>query len=120
MACDVDNVIYTAEDAVVAVGGDHGAVACEIGPVLPLLALRILAILCVILLYEAIGVAPDRLHDAGPWIANADVARGMLAGFDFSTIFIPDDRKDSKRGRASATRLHAIESGFCGNEEATS
>src|SRR5882762_3357082 len=73
MAGDVDDVIHAAEDAVVAVGGEHGAVTGEVGPVPPIFTLRILAIFFVVLLHETVGIAPDGLHDAGPGISNADV-----------------------------------------------
>jgi len=117
MAGDVDDVVYPTEDAVVAVGGERGAVAGKVRPVLPLFAFGVLAIFFVILLHEAIGITPDGLHDAGPGIANADVSRGVFAGFDFLSIFIPDGGKNSERGGAGAARLHTIERGFCGAEK---
>ncbi len=117
MAGDVDDVIDAAEDAVVAVGGERGAVTGEVGPVLPLFTLGVPTIFFVVLLHKAIGIAPDGLHDAGPGIADADVSGGVLAGFDFFSIFVPDGGVNPERGRAGATGLHTIERGFCGAEE---
>src|ERR671937_1021343 len=48
VACDVDHVVDTSEDAEVAVGRLDGAVAGEVGPVLPLLAVLVLAVLLVV------------------------------------------------------------------------
>src|SRR6267142_7005909 len=118
VAGDVDDVIHAAEDAIVAVGGNHGAVACKVRPVLPLFALRVLAVFCVVLFDEALWVAPNGLHDAGPGIADAEVACGVLARFDFSSSFIPDRRIDAECGGAGAAGFHQIERGFCGDEEA--
>ena len=109
MAGDVDDVIDAAEDAVVAVGGKHGAVGGVVRPIAPVFALRILAVFFVVLIDEAFRAAPDRLHDAGPWIANADVSRFAGAGFDFFSVFIPDDGIDAEDGGAGAAGLHGIE-----------
>src|ERR1700722_875228 len=51
---DVDDVIHAAQDTVVAIGGKHGAVGGVIGPIVPVFALRILAILFVVLMDEAL------------------------------------------------------------------
>jgi hypothetical protein len=36
---------------------------------------RILVVLLVVVADEAMGIAPDGLHDAGPRITNANIAR---------------------------------------------
>src|SRR5205823_6449401 len=63
---DVDHVVNAAEDAEVAVGRLHRAVAAQERPVAPVLALGILIVLGEIGLDVAVAVAPDRLHDPGP------------------------------------------------------
>src|SRR5439155_20075518 len=75
MPGDVDDVVDAAEDAEVAVIGADGAVAGEVRPVAPVLRAPIAAVPHVIRGHEAGGVAPDRLQDARPRIANADVSR---------------------------------------------
>ena len=46
----------------------------KVGPVPPVGALPILAVLLVVLPHEAVVVLPDGLHEAGPRIPNADIA----------------------------------------------
>src|SRR5204863_3990390 len=83
VAGDVDDVVDAAEDAVVTVGRLHRPVAAQERPVAPVLALGILVVLGEIRLDVALAVAPDRLHDARPRIADAHVARraGPLGHF---------------------------------------
>ena len=71
----VDHVVDPAEDPEVAVGGLHRAVAGEVRPVAPVLAVRVLVVLRVVGVDEPLGLAPDRLEDARPRVADADVAR---------------------------------------------
>src|SRR6266436_7374556 len=79
VAGDVDHVVDAAEDPIVAVRGEHGAVGGVVGPITPVLALGILVVLFVVLIDEALRVAPDGLHDARPRIADADVASAARA-----------------------------------------
>src|SRR5216683_4674330 len=83
VAGDVDDVIDAAQDAVVAIGRKNGAVGGVVWPVAPVLALRILVVLFVVLRDEALRVTPNRLHDAWPGIANANVAGLARACFHF-------------------------------------
>src|SRR5437879_5870725 len=108
MAGDVDDVVDAAEDAVVAVRGERGAVTGKVGPVLPLFTFGILAIFLVILLHETIGIAPDGLHDAGPGIADADISGGVFAGFDFFFIFVPDGGEDAMLGYVGCGMIHLV------------
>src|SRR5213082_2456605 len=94
MTSDVDDVVDAAEDAEVAVFALHGPVAGEVRPVLPVLRLRILVVLRVVSLDEAIGILPDRLHDSRPRIADADVTR-LRSRRDFLSFLVVDDRMDA-------------------------
>ena len=71
----VDDVIHAAQNAEVSVDGKHRSIGRKIWPILPFLAVGVLAVFSVVLSDEAIAVAPDGLHNAGPGIANADVSR---------------------------------------------
>src|SRR5205823_4375621 len=108
MAGDVDDIVDAAEDPEVAVGGLQSSVAGEIWPVAPVLALRIFVVLCVVRRHEAIRILPDRLHDSGPGIADADVAR-LSARRNLFTFFVEDDWMNSRDARPCAAGLHRIE-----------
>src|SRR6266576_559175 len=95
---DVDDVIDAAEDAIVTVGGEHGAVRRIVRPVAPVLALRILVVLFVVLRDEALGVAPNGLHDARPGIPNSDGAGFSRARGSFSSLTVPNIRINAGRG----------------------
>jgi hypothetical protein len=75
MAGDVDHVVDAAENAIVAVGRLQRAVAGEVRPIAPILAVRVFAVARVILRDKAVGIAPDGLEYSGPRIADADIAR---------------------------------------------
>src|SRR5215470_1404449 len=109
VAGHVDDVVHAAKDAVVAVSGNYRAIRGVVRPILPLLALGVPTILRVILTGETVGVAPNRLHDAGPGITDANVSRGVGASFDFLSILVPDDWVNSQHRRARAAGLHGIE-----------
>src|SRR5882762_2026999 len=117
VAGDVDDVIDAAEDAIVTVGGEHGAVGGVVGPITPVLALGILVVLFVVLRDEALGVAPNGLHDARPGIANADIAGVSRACLNFISFLVPNDRINSKHGGTGAAGLHEIESRLGGAKE---
>src|SRR6266576_3254740 len=109
VAGDVDDVIDAPEDAIVTVGGEHGAVRRIVRPVAPVLALRILVVLFVVLRDEALGVAPNGLHDARPGIADANVAGVSRACFHFLSFLVPNDRINAEDRRTGAARLHEVE-----------
>src|SRR5271154_4863390 len=112
MARNVDHIIDAAEYAVIVVGGKNRAVGRVVRPILPFPALRFLVVFSVVTAGEALRIAPDRLHDAWPRIANADVAGIARTRSDFLAVFVPDYRINSQRGGAGAARLHGIERGF--------
>src|SRR4029077_13441785 len=96
------------QDAVVAVRRLQGAIAAQEGPVAPVLAARILIVLGEIGLDIAIAIAPDRLHDARPGIADADVARLAGALGNLGAGLVVNDRMNPRRGRTAAARLHRV------------
>src|SRR5207237_8156579 len=105
---DVDHVVDAAEDAVVTVGRLHRAVAAQERPVAPVLALGILVVLGEIRLDVALAVAPDRLHDARPRIADAHVARRAGPLGHFRPGVVVNDGMDPRRGRAAAAGRHGV------------
>src|SRR5229473_4150468 len=117
VAGDVDDVIDAAKDAIVTVGGEHGAVSGVVRPIAPVLALRILVVLFVVLRDEALGVTPNGLHDARPGIADADIAGVSRACFHFIAFLVPNDRIDAEDCRTGAAGLHEIEGRFGAAEE---
>src|SRR5579875_894891 len=110
----VDHVV----DAVVAVDGLHGPVAAEEGPVVPVLALGVVAVLGVIGLDETFGLAPDCLQLPGPRVADADVAGPARTSFDRLAFFVVDGRVDAEHARAAAAGFHGLERREGGAHEA--
>src|SRR5919197_6148780 len=102
----VDHVVDPAEDAVVAVLCLHRAVAGHVGPVAPILALRVLAVARVIDPHEAVRILPDRLHDAGPRIADADVAGLAGPRFELLAFLVVDHGMDARYRGPRAAGLH--------------
>src|SRR5438105_7126822 len=117
MAGHVDDIVDTPEDSEVTVLSLNGTVAGEIRPVAPVLALRILVVFLVVRFHEAIGILPDRLHDSGPRIANADVAR-LSAWLNLFSLFVEDHRMDSRHARTGAARLHRVDGRLGAAQEA--
>src|SRR5215471_6047893 len=112
----VDHVVDAAEDPVVPVGCPDRAVAGEVGPVVPVLAARVLVVLLVVDVDEPLGLAPDRLHDPGPGVADADVA-GLAVGY-LVPVLVVDGRVDADHRRAAAARLHRLQGRQRAAEEA--
>src|SRR5664279_4908384 len=118
MAGHVDHVVDAAEDAEVAVGGLDGAVAGEVGPVLPVFALLVPAVLRVIDLHEAVRLAADGLEDSRPRVADADVSRLAAACLDDVTVLVVDHRVDAEHSRPTTARLHRLKGRQRAAEEA--
>src|SRR5205807_8250531 len=118
VAGDIDHVVNAAEDPVIAICRLDGAVAAHERPVAPVLAAGILVVLGEVGLDVAVAVAPDRLHDARPGIADADVTRlaGTLA--NFCAGLVVDDRMNPRRAGTAATRLHRMNRRNRGTEKA--
>src|SRR5262249_50409411 len=111
VAGDVDHVVDAAEDPEVAVGRLERAVAGEVGPVVPVLAVRVSVVLGVVHIDEPLGLSPDRLHDSGPRVLDANVARAAAAGGDLVRVLVVDRREDTERARAAAAGLHRLQAG---------
>src|SRR5450755_2097766 len=119
VAGDIDDIVYPAQNAEVSIGSQYGTVSGKVRPVTPRLTRGVLAVLRVVFLDEAVGVAPDGLHDSGPRISDADVSGNSRAGGNILPILIVDDRVDPGHARTSASRLHGIQSWLGTAEETT-
>ncbi len=117
MAGDVDDVVDAPEDAVVTVRSEHGAVGGVVWPVPPILAVRVGVVFLVVVVDEALRVAPDRLHDAGPRIANTNISGGASSGQNFLAVFVPNHWIDAEACGSRAPRLHRVESRLGGAQE---
>src|SRR6185437_13674399 len=115
---DVDHVVDAAEDAEVAVGRLDRTVAREVRPVVPVGRLRVLVVLGVVRRDEPLWLAPDRLEDARPRVADADVARLAAAGRDLVGVLVEDDGIDAEYRGAAAAWLHLVDAGQRRAEEA--
>src|SRR6185312_3349193 len=80
--------------------------------------LRVLVVLGVVRRDEPVRLAPDRLEDAWPRGADADVARLAAARGDLVAFLVEDDRVDAERGRAAGAGLHRVDAGQRRAEEA--
>src|SRR6266851_4812555 len=107
----VDHVVDASEDPEVAVFGLQRPVAREIGPIVPVLTVLVLVVLLVVSRHEAGRIAVDRLEDARPGIADADVA-GLCAPLrDGFSLLVEDDGEDSQNAGTAAARLHRLQGG---------
>src|SRR5206468_3761523 len=103
-----DHVVDAAEDAVIPIAGLQRAVAGHERPVAPVFAFGIPVVLAEVCLHVAIAVAPDRLHDPRPRIADTDVPSLPGALRDFRAGLIVNDRMNPRHGWAAASRLHRV------------
>src|SRR5262249_19902272 len=117
VAGHVDHVVHPAQNAEVAVGRLQRAVAGEVRPVVPVLALRVTAVLAVVGVHEPFGLAPDALELAGPRVADADVARPSAAGLDHLAVLVVDHRVDAQHAGTAAAGLHLLQAGERGAEK---
>src|SRR5699024_10332296 len=117
VAGDVDDVVDAAQHAHVAVLGDHGAVAGDVRPVAPVLAVLV-AVLAVVGLDEALVVAPDGQHARRPRIADAQVAGNATARLHLVAVVVIDGRIHARQAGAGGARLHAVQARHGGAQEA--
>src|SRR5260370_14470249 len=106
MPGDVDHVVYTAQNAEIAVRSLHGAVTREVWPVTPVFALRILVVFLIVLADKTLTIAIDRLEDSRPWTANANVCCFARTGLHLLRVLIRDDGRDSVNRRTGTAMLH--------------
>src|SRR6202030_4432025 len=92
MSRDVDDIVDAPENSVITVSGQYRAIGRVVWPVAPVFALRALVIFFVILIDEALRIAPDGLHDARPRIADTNVSGVSGTGRNFIAVLIPNDR----------------------------
>src|SRR5215831_5550415 len=109
MTGDVDHVIDAPENPEVAVRGAHRAIAGQVWPVTPILALPILAILFVVGRDETVRVPPDRLENARPGIPNADIAGFTTSRRDLLTELVVNHWKHAKHARTTTARFHRVQ-----------
>src|SRR2546426_9775734 len=115
----IDPVVDPAKDAEIAVGCQNSAITSEVRPVTPVFTLLVAAVLLIVDLHKALRLAPDRLKDAGPGVADAHVAGTPASGLDHIAFFIVDHGVDPKDSWAAAARLHRFQGRQGAAQEAT-
>src|SRR5262249_43901924 len=78
------------------------------GPVAPVGAVLVAAVLLVVDLDEPLRLTPDRLEDPGPGVADADVARPAAARLNHLALLVVDDWIDAEHPWPAAARLHRL------------
>src|SRR6266568_1085723 len=115
----IDHIVDPAKDAEIAVGCQNSTVTSEVRPVMPVFTLLVPAVLLIVDLHKSLRLAPDRLKDAWPWVADAHVAGPSASGLDHIAFFIVDHGVDPKDSRAAAARLHRLQGRQGAAQEAT-
>src|SRR3989442_3137648 len=115
----IDHIIDPAENPEIAVGCQNSTITSEVRPVMPVFTLLVPAVLLIVDLHKSLRLAPDRLKDAWPWVADANVAGPSASGLDHIAFFIVDHGIDPKDSRAAAARLHRSQSRQGAAQEAT-
>src|SRR6516165_206263 len=105
----VDHVIDPAQDTIVAISGLHCAIVTEVRPVMPVLALRVFAVLAVVGCDVAVRISPDRLEDSRPRVADADIPGPAGAGWDLLSVLVQNHGKNPGYRRAGAAGFHGIQ-----------
>src|SRR6202000_724886 len=68
--------------------------------------------------YEPLGLAPDRLEDTRPRVADDDVARLAAARGHLVGALVEDDREEAEGRRAAGAGLGGVDAGQGGAQEA--
>src|SRR5215831_2893961 len=76
---------------------------------MPVLALRVFAVLAVVRCDVAVRISPDRLEDPRPRVANADIPSPAGAGWDLLSVLVQDHGKNPGYRRARAAGFHRIQ-----------
>src|SRR5208337_2396466 len=105
---DVDDIVDSTLDAIVAVGRLQSTVAGHVWPVAPVLTVPVLAVARIVLLDVAIGVFPDRLERARPRVLDTDVSGAAGARRDFVAVLVIDDRMNAGHAWPRASRFHRM------------
>src|SRR5262249_34134980 len=106
---NVDDVINSTQDAIVAVGCLQSAVAGHVRPVAPVATVPILTIPRVVLVDVAIWVLPDRLKRARPGVLNTDISSPAGAWRNLVAHLVIDDRMNARHARSCTSRLHRVQ-----------
>src|SRR5262249_31995303 len=117
MPGNVDHIIYATEDAEVAVGRLHCAVAGKRRPIMPVFTVLVAVIFLVILADKALAVTPDGLEDSRPGIANAYVSGFARTWLNLFALFVVNYRINSRHRRPRAARFHGIDARLSAAEE---
>src|SRR5699024_2529137 len=88
------------------------------GPVTPVRAVLILAKRREIGSDKAVVISPDGLHEAGPGVADAHMARAFTRA-DFIAVVVIYHRVDARQGGTGATGLHGVHPGYRTAQKAT-
>src|SRR5947208_9286958 len=115
----IDHIVDPAKDAEIAVGCQHSTVSSEVRPVMPVFTLLVATVLLIVDLHKSLRLAPDRLKDALPWVADANIAGPSASGLDHIAFFIVDHGVDPKDSWAAAARLHRFQGRQGAAQEAT-
>src|SRR5438876_8538874 len=102
----IDHIVDPAKDPEITISCQNSTVTSEVRPVTPVFTLLVAAVLLIVDLHKSLRLAPDRLEDAWPWVADAHVAGTPASGLDHLAFFIIDHGVNAKDSRAAATRLH--------------
>ena len=107
----VDHVVDAAEDPEVAVGRLHGPVASEVGPVAPVRAVLVRAVLRVVGLYEPVGLRPRWSGRCPATGCGCRCCRPCRCRASTTVaVLVVDHRVDAEHPRAAAARLHRLQS----------
>src|SRR5438876_1267876 len=115
----IDHIVDPAKDPEITISCQNSTVTSEVRPVTPVFTLLVAAVLLIVDLHKSLRLAPDRLKDARPWVADADVAGPSASGLDHIAFFIVDHGVDPKDSWAAAARLHRPQGRQGAAQEAT-
>src|SRR5208283_6110430 len=101
----VDNIIHASQNPEIPVHGLHRSIRRKIWPILPFLALEVLAVLPVILADESVLISPNRLHDSRPGVADDNVPRLSGARGDYLSHFVQNRRENSRHSGTGTAGL---------------
>src|SRR6516165_2217716 len=116
---NVDDVVNSTQDPIVAVGRLQGAVARHVRPIAPVTTVPVLTVPRVVLVDVTIGVFPDRLKRARPRILDADISSPAGALRNLVTHLVIDDWMNAGHAWPCTSRFHRMKRRDCAAKEAT-